>query len=324
MNTTRISQKNKQQQPDPRVVVTAETMVRQRHHARQFNLTGIKKATSAISGLHDSRFRGRGMDYLESRAYQVGDDIRNMDWRVTARTGTAHTKLFQEERERPVYIVVDTNRSMHFGTRVRFKSVVAATAAAVLGWSSISQGDRIGVMTYGCHGIDPGRALAGKKGMMNLITHVVDAYAVRNENSETLSAALQQLRHINRPGSLIIVISDFYHLGEDCKRHLVQLRKHNDVLAVLTHDPFELQAMQPAFYGIGDADKQLVLDTHKSSTRKRVDKIRQHSNAEVIEKVAKAGVTILPLQTDQPVVTSLKQALKNPSIAFANWIEQNQ
>ncbi|WP_395373213.1 DUF58 domain-containing protein [Marinicella sp. W31] len=321
MNTANPAKK---QQPDPRVVVTADTMVRQRHHARQFNLTGIKKATSAISGLHDSRFRGRGMDYLESRAYQIGDDIRNMDWRVTARTGTAHTKLFQEERERPVYIVVDTNRSMHFGTRLRFKSVVAATAAAVLGWSSISQGDRIGVMTFGCHGIHPGRALAGKKGMMNLITHVVDAYAVNNQHTETLSSALQQLRHINRPGSLIIVISDFYHLGSDCKRHLVQLRKHNDVLAVLTHDPFELHSMQPAYYGIGDAKRQLVLDAHKSSTRKRVENIRRDSNLEVVEQVAKAGVAVLPLQTDQPVVNTLKQGLKNPAVAFANWIEQAQ
>ena len=138
--------------PHSRTEVTAKTMVATRHHARQFNLTSIKKATSAISGLHDSRFRGRGMDYLESRVYQAGDDIRNMDWRVTARTGQAHTKLFQEERERPTYLVVDTNDSLLFGTKNQFKSVLASQIAALLGWSSVHQGDRIGVMSHGING----------------------------------------------------------------------------------------------------------------------------------------------------------------------------
>jgi Uncharacterized conserved protein (some members contain a von Willebrand factor type A (vWA) domain) len=129
--------------------VLAKTLVNTRRHVRLFNLTAIKKATSAISGLHDSRFRGRGMDYLESRAYQAGDDIRNMDWRVTARTGIAHTKLFQEERERPIYLLVDNNPSMRFATRGQFKSVIAAQIAAALGWSAVQQGDRVGVMTFG-------------------------------------------------------------------------------------------------------------------------------------------------------------------------------
>ncbi len=188
--------------------VTAKALVQTRRHVRLFNLAGIKKATSAISGMHDSRFRGRGMDYQESRAYQAGDDIRNMDWRVTARTGVAHTKLFQEERERPIYLLVDCNPSMHFATRRQFKSVVAAQVATTLGWSAIQQGDRVGVMTYGCGGVDILKATAGKKGMMAVIQQLVKADQY-SEGETALDVALKQLRSVLRPG--VILLNNSYH-----------------------------------------------------------------------------------------------------------------
>lgn len=308
-------------QPDPRVTVTTDLLVRQRYHARQFNLTGLKKATSAISGLHDSRFRGRGMDYLESRAYHAGDDIRNMDWRVTARTGTAHTKLFQEERERPVYIVLDTNRSMRFGTRLQFKSVLAAKVAAVLGWSSILQGDRIGVMTYGCHGLRSHRALAGKRGMMNVISCAVESYAISNHDVQPLSQALEQLRHINRPGSLILIVSDLYHLGENCRKHVIQLSKHNDVLAFMVQDPFELKTPKPASYGVSDGLQNVTLDTRKKSVRKHIDGIRSDQYQNINENIIKAGVPVLSLITNQPVVMQLKHAMSKPGSMLVNESE---
>ncbi|MGJ8662506.1 MAG: DUF58 domain-containing protein, partial [Marinicella sp.] len=289
--------------------MTAKAMVETRHHARQFNLTSIKKATSAISGLHDSRFRGRGMDYQESRIYQAGDDIRNMDWRVTARTGDAHTKLFQEERERPIYLIVDTNSSLNFGTKTQFKSVLASKVAALLGWSSVQQGDRIGVLTYGINGIHIVKATAGKRGMMAMMSHLIKAFDQQQENPNNaeveqhdLDQALKQLRTIIRPGSLVILISDFYALGLDAKRHLLQLRKHNDVLGIKISDPFENELPLPALYGVQTDQRPRVLDTKLNRTQQKLQAKQQQHIDSLKECVIKAGVPLIPLQTNDPWV----------------------
>jgi uncharacterized protein (DUF58 family) len=300
--------------------VTAKTMVATRHHARQFNLTSIKKASSAISGLHDSRFRGRGMDYQESRIYQAGDDIRNMDWRVTARTGDAHTKLFQEERERPTYLVVDTNRSLQFGTRQQFKSVLASKVAALLGWSSVQQGDRIGVMTYGINGVHIVKATAGKRGMMAMMAHLIKAYNDPGQEQHSLDQALQQLRSIIRPGSLVVLISDFYDLGKDTKRHLLQLRKHNDVLGIKVTDPFENQLPLPALYGVQTANQPRVLDTHQRRTQDKMQQKKQQHVQTLKEHIIRAGVPLIPIQTSDPWVNTLKNGLGNPNLAFSHWL----
>jgi uncharacterized protein (DUF58 family) len=309
---------------NPNTHVLAKTMVGTRHHARQFNLTSIKKASSAISGLHDSRFRGRGMDYQESRIYQAGDDIRNMDWRVTARTGDAHTKLFQEERERPTYLVVDTNHGMHFGTRQQFKSVLASKVAALLGWSSVLQGDRIGVLTFGMNGVHIVKATAGKRGMMAMMSHLIQAFDRQSNKGEThhLDQALKQLRTIIRPGSLVILVSDFYHLGENAKRHLLQLRKHNDVLAVKVSDPFENQLPKPALYGVQTNHQPRVLDTKQNRTIKKLQHKQQQHLTSLKENIIKAGVPLIPLQTNDPWVNALKNGLSNPALAYSHWLTQ--
>jgi len=307
---------------NPRTQVLAKSMVETRHHARQFNLTSIKKASSAISGLHDSRFRGRGMDYQESRIYQAGDDIRNMDWRVTARTGDAHTKLFQEERERPIYLIVDTNSSLHFGTKTQFKSVLASKVAALLGWSSIQQGDRIGVLTYGRNGVHIVKATAGKRGMMAMMSHLIDAFDHQNQHPEqhNLDQALKQLRTIIRPGSLVILISDFYALGSEAKRHLLQLRKHNDVLGIKISDPFENQVPLPALYGIQTKHNVKVLDTKQKRTQSKLKQKHQAHIDSLKNCLIMAGIPLVPVQTNDAWVNVLKNGLSNPNLAFNHWL----
>ncbi len=308
---------------NPNTQVAAKTMVKTRHHARQFNLSSIKKATSAISGLHDSRFRGRGMDYQESRVYQPGDDIRNMDWRVTARTGKAHTKLFQEERERPTYLIVDTNSSLHFGTKTQFKSVLASKIAALLGWSSVHQGDRIGVLTYGSNGIHIGKATAGKRGMMAMMAHLIKAFdqgAEQVSEQHHLDQALKQLRTIIRPGSMVILISDFYALGNDAKKHLLQLRKHNDVLGIKVCDPFENQLPLPALYGVKTQHQARVLDSNNARMRNKLLNKQQNHIQSLQDNIIKAGVPLVPIQTNDAWVNVLKNGLNNPNLAFTHWL----
>jgi uncharacterized protein (DUF58 family) len=130
--------------PEQAIHVTLDELINLRMQARHLSLHSKHPAMHAMSGNHVSHFKGRGMDYMESRIYQAGDDIRNMDWRVTARTGQPHIKLFQEERQRPVMIMLDYNPGMFFASQGRFKSVVASQAAALLAWSALNNGDRVG------------------------------------------------------------------------------------------------------------------------------------------------------------------------------------
>lgn len=301
--------------------VTTKALVQQQAYAKTLSLSGRKKASSAISGLHDSRFRGRGMDYQESRVYQAGDDIRNMDWLVTARTGTPHTKLFQEERERPIHIIMDTNTSMAFGTRKEFKSVTAAKAASLLAWAAVKNGDRVGVMSYGKNGIHHEKPVGGKRGMMRLIAHLVQADLHKPEvkKQTQLQDALKRLRTIIRPGSLVIIISDFYHLGEEVKRHLIQLKKHNDVLALFITDVFEINTPLPGVYGVNNGEKSVVFNTNKGSDVKSMQN-KQHQHLDnVYENIQKSGVPVIPILTSDKLQDKIKQAIKSPAAAWNSW-----
>lgn len=298
--------------------VTTKALVQQQVHAKTLSLSSRKKASSAISGLHDSRFRGRGMDYQESRVYQAGDDIRNMDWLVTARTGTAHTKLFQEERERPIHILMDTNTSMAFGTRKEFKSVTAAKAASLLSWAAVKNGDRVGVMSYGKNGIHHQKPVGGKRGMMRLIAHLVQADEhVGDQDATQLQDALKRLRSIIRPGSLIIIVSDFYHLGEEVKQHLMQLKKHNDVLALFITDEFEIHTPLPGVYGVNNGDKSVVFNTKKNSDVNSMQTRQNQHLDNVYENVQKSGVPVIPILTNDKLQDKIKQAIKVPDVAWS-------
>lgn len=304
--------------------VCSKSLLRMRGYTRYINLKSLKKTTSFISGLHDSKFSGRGMDYQESRIYQAGDDIRNMDWRVTARTGNAHTKLYQEERERPVYVIIDTNQSMRFGTRQQFKSVLAAKIAALFAWTTTKNGDRIGVMSFGINGIHSRKPRAGQKGAMAVISHLLENSPDQVDNNtipQFLDDCLQQLRSVIRPGSLVIIISDFYHTGNDCRRHLAQLTKHNDVIGILVNDPFETHPPLPSLYGVVTEGGRQLVDTRKKKISTQINNERQQHLQMLIEQVIKSGVSLIPIATDDDLVGRLKRGLEQPSLLLKNWME---
>lgn len=221
------------------------------------------------SGNHLSKMRGRGMDFAEVRNYQAGDEIRHMEWRVTARTGRPHVKLYQEERERPVIIVVDFNPSMYFGTRLAFKSVVAAHLAAILAWTVVRQGDRVGGVLFSAdtHNefIPRGRetgVLPFLGALSHYTQHLSKTMAKTNEpTARSLSYALQRVRRVIRPGSIVVLISDFYSIDDESEQHLSRLRSHNDILAYHLCDPLEIAPPIPQQYAITDGQQEIVLDT---------------------------------------------------------------
>ncbi|MFI4919261.1 MAG: DUF58 domain-containing protein [Legionellales bacterium] len=237
------------------------------------------------SGNRLSKIRGRGMDFSEVRHYQAGDDTRRMDWRVTARTGRPHVKVYQEERERPVVILVDFNPSMIFGTRIAFKSVVAARLAALLAWTTMKHGDRVGGFFFSAteHSeFSPrGRDLGVLPLLASLSHYTNQTDAQREQPSRALSDALVRLRRVVRPGSLVVLISDFYGLDSDCENHLNRLRAHNDLLAYHVCDPVELAPPKPQCYAITDGQQELVLDTRLSSVSSAYEQYCQQRMAQV-------------------------------------------
>lgn len=202
------------------------------------------------SGGYLSAMKGRGMEYDESRPYQAGDDIRRLDWRVTARTGKPHTKVFREERERPVYICCDFSPSMLFATQGVFKSVIAARAAALIAWKAQQSGDRVGGLVFNAnahHELPPER---GKPGVIRLLKNLVSAAALPENfepqaNAGGLSKAIARLKRIAKPGSLIFLLSDFREFDSTCESDLVHLARHNDLSCFFVFDPFEA-ALPPA------------------------------------------------------------------------------
>jgi len=258
--------------PGDGIYLKAPELIALKPRCNALSLPMHRPAASALAGAYRSRFRGRGVDFVESRNYMPGDDIRNMDWRVTARTGKPHTKIFQEERERPVLIVVDASPSLYFGTRTRLKSVAAGHLAAAIAWAAVRRGDRIGAFLFAPGSHRELRPAGGRRGAMRVIQGLVDWLDpdTVSGGQEPLSAALERVRHAVRPGSLVLVISDFFNLDEQCHRHLSRLRQHNDVIGCQVMDPAE-QFLPVGRFPISDGENSAMLDTHQQQSRRRFD-----------------------------------------------------
>lgn len=283
-------------------------------------LDSRRRASAPRAGVQTSRLRGRGVDYRESRSYQPGDDIRNMDWRVTARSGKAHVKVYQEERERPVIVVVDYSPSMFFGTRVMFKSVLAAKLAALIGWAAIHNGDRIGAFLFGARGHQEVQPAGGKRGALALIQRLVewsasDAPGAPNAPDDGAAAGgrfgeeLQRLRRVARPGSLVFMISDFYALDGDSEHNLGRLRQHNDVIACQVMDVIENQPPPPGRYPVSDGVQRRVLDTTSVEARHAYQDYFARHHARVRELTQRRGVPLIPVVTDDDPAAALQRGL---------------
>jgi uncharacterized protein (DUF58 family) len=298
---------------DRNVRVSVEDLIGLRRRVEGLRLRRGRPSHSTITGAHRSRFRGRGMDYLESRHYQAGDDIRNMDWRVTARAGRPHVKLYEEERERPVVVLVDLGPSMFFGTRGAFKSVVAARLAALLGWAAIANHDRIGALLFNGehHELQPA---GGRHSIMRLIRALVLAGdpasgLSRPADPGALSKALARLRRVARPGSLVFLISDFYSMDGESGRHLAQLHRHSDLVACHVADPLEVAPPPAGRYGVTDGSRTALLDTRSQPGRKAyLDHLERH-RAEIMGLTTERGIPLIRFSTEDDPAARLAAGL---------------
>lgn len=269
------------------LVAPLAALVRSRPDRRTTGFAPGGKVRTHQFGTNRSVFRGRGMEFDEARIYQPGDDARSIDWRVTARTGKMHTKLFHEERERPVLILADLRASMHFGTRTQFKSVLAATIAAELAWVGIDGGDRVGGFILLPNGVRSFPATRNTSAMLRLLKALSEGTKPEDEpDGEAvelpLHAAVDRLRQVSRPGTLVFIVSDFADFDERTERAIKRLSLHAHVTNVLVYD--QLDAMLPhGNQRISDGDHVTLLaalgrasiEDHARMFRERRDRLER-------------------------------------------------
>jgi uncharacterized protein (DUF58 family) len=215
---------------------------------------------SRQSGGYVSRFKGRGMEFDETRLYQPGDDIRSIDWRVTARTGKTHTKMFREERERPVFISVDNRLAMHFATRGVFKSVLAAKLAGLLAWAADYHGDRIGGQLFSEHECRELKPQNGRHAVLRFLNALVKPQNPIDKEY-TLDQVLARLNQHARPGSLVYIISDFRGINNQSETHIAKLSQHCEIVLIFIYDPLESSLPAKGRYRFTDDERDVVVDT---------------------------------------------------------------
>jgi uncharacterized protein (DUF58 family) len=279
---------------------------------------GLKLQHTAIKSMQTggylSRFKGRGMEFDEVRLYQPGDDIRRIDWKVTARSGSPHTKIFREERERPVFIAVDNRPTMHFATRGVFKFVQAAKLAGLIAWAAEHQGDRVGGQLFSLHQCQELKPQNGKQAVLRLLNLLVSGTAVNSSvaataNSEptlTLDHVLARLIQHTRPGNRIYIISDFRGMNLKAEQHLIRLARHCEVVLIMVYDPLESRLPSKGRYRFTDGERDRVID---SGDRLRLLAYQQRFTAhqQYLEQIAKKiGLALLSCTTQADPISRLR------------------
>ena len=229
---------------------------------------GARRGQVGVQGHALSNQRGRGMEYAESREYAQGDDARHIDWRLTARSGRTHTKLFQAERERLTLVVADTSASLYFGTRMRFKSVQAARAGALMAWIAVRDGDRIAAMR-GSRGEPPVAPASGVRGALRVLDALVRWYASPPGDDAGLAIALEHAPRLLRPGSRLLVLADPASAGTIPAQRWSQLAMHHEVIVLLLTDPLERMPPHARLPFASTAGGRVELGLEVEDTRRR-------------------------------------------------------
>jgi len=298
-----------------RVYTDLHALVRLRYTARGFSYLPRQSVRSLLSGRKRSRLRGRGLDFDELRHYRPGDDIRTMDWRVTNRTGKPHVRVYTEERDRPVFALVDQRLPMFFGSRNKMKSVVAAEVAAITAWRVLSVGDRIGAILFNDDRIVEARPSRSDKKVMGWLGDLSDmnnSLSVRPGHNSDPAMLLQALRTTERcidHDYLVILISDFYGWNDYTMKVIQRISRHNDIVCAMIFDPLERDISGADKLVVSDGKYQLDIDPKRKGLGEKFEASFESSFAHVQHELKRHRIPVLPVDTLRPAADQLREQL---------------
>lgn len=300
---------------DGRVYASLSGLLALRHKATGFSFLPRQPLHSLLAGRHASKVRGRGLNFEEIRAYHPGDDIRTIDWKVTARTRRPHTRVFTEERERPALLVVDQRIDMFYGSRVCMKSVTAAEAAALGAWRILDQGDRVGAVVFNDTRVVEIRPHRSRNNVMRILQTVVKMNHALRADQETppapgmLNRVLEAVGRLAGHDYLIAVISDFEGADDRTRRLMLRLAQHNDLIGVVVHDPSaaDLPAVGDLVITDGELQVELALGTRK--VRRKLAETVKGRIARVLGWQQEIRVPMLPISTAEGVAEQIRHLL---------------
>jgi uncharacterized protein (DUF58 family) len=303
---------------DPHVWLTLETLLEARQHCRRLPLFSRPLRTSRQTGRQYSRLRGRGVDFDQVRSYQPGDDIRSIDWRVTARTQKVHTKVFNEERERPVFVLCEQSNRMFMGSGQSFKSIVAAQACALIAWTALAHNDRIGGMVFApgsCHEVRPRRS---RQAILHLFQQLLAANHLLaagvepvDGGSEPLNLALRHCREVIRPGSIIYLLCDHAAIEHLNATLLIALGAHNDLILMPVSDPLDAELPSRGILEFTQGGQRLQVDTRDTQLRESYAAqfvAQRHAWQHLARRL---GAGLAPLDTVRTAIDQLHSMLES-------------
>lgn len=299
----------------PGVYVSVDDLMALEHKAAGLTFLPRRKSRSVLVGRHASRMRGRGLNFEEIRDYQPGDDIRNLDWKVTLRLGTPHVRTYTEERDRPALFVIDQRMPMFFGSRLALKSVAAAQVGALGAWMVLRAGDRVGAVVFNdreIRHIRPHRSRSRVEALCRTVTDMNRALApdspVRAEYAQ-LDRALERALQAAHHDHLVCVVSDFAGMSERTQQLLRQLRTHNDVAAILVFDPL---ARSPAGDGrlvVTEGTLQVEINLNERQVREPLESFFAGRLQTVAAMLRRSDVPLLAIDSGEPVVEQIRRLL---------------
>lgn len=269
------------------------------------------RVSALFSGGHLSIQRGRGIDFDEVRRYQPGDDIRAMDWRVTARTGHPHTKIFHEERERPVYLLVDYRSTMVFGTRRTCKHVLAAEFAALLAWSARKHGDRVGGWICSDQHQTELPPAGGDRGVLRFLYQLVENQppltpSTLADDAPLLLMLTKAIQKVH-PGDALLIFSDFYNLTPTVETLLSQIARRADLSLIHVSDAIERHSPPPGTYPISDGRQPGLWQVEKSTADNPVRRLYQDRLDHLTELSLQQRIKLFEAFTEHHPTEQLKQ-----------------
>ena len=304
-----------EREPVEGVYVSLEELVFLRAAGMGFHFLPRQPIQSLLSGRHASRLRGRGLMFEEMRAYVPGDDIRSIDWKATARAGDPFVRVYNEERERPVILVVDQSVSMFFGSRERLKSVTAAHAAALAAWRVIHVGDRVGALVFNDEEhvyIKPQRSVRNAMrilGVVQAFNHRLDAGKTRTTDRGSLDRILEQVAAVAHHDYLIVLITDYEGAGSTTREWVTRIRRHNDIISVAVTDPLEESLPGVGTLVVSDGAMQVPVDTSDSGVRNRYAEATEDKKSRIENVASIFDVPCMFLSTEGEVTSQVRVAL---------------